>query len=72
VCAGLDVPCRLQAARRRAAVEPLLTFNEGAIMIDDPDYWRERASKARDDVEQASDPEQRRLWRQLGVPTKYS
>jgi hypothetical protein len=36
VCAGLDVPCRLQAARRRAAVEPLLTFNEGAIMIDDP------------------------------------
>jgi hypothetical protein len=34
-------------------------------MIDDPDYWRERASKARDDVEQASDPEQRRLWRQL-------
>jgi hypothetical protein len=31
-------------------------------LIDDPDYWRERASNARDDAEQASDPENRRLW----------
>jgi|HubBroStandDraft_6_1064221.scaffolds.fasta_scaffold5365520_1 pyrroloquinoline quinone (PQQ) biosynthesis protein C len=31
----------------------------------DPGYWRERASKARGDAEQASDPEQRSLWLQL-------
>jgi hypothetical protein len=38
-------------------------------MIDDPDYWRERA---RNDAEQASDPEQRRLWRHPPVIAKLT